>query len=199
MAGFSDAERERVRERLLDAGRDLFAQYGLRKTTVSELAERAGIATGTFYSFFDSKERLYYEIILAKSEDAFARMTAAVEAEDDPEAATRAFLKEAITIVEGDPLLCNLVYGDGRDRLLRAVPDDELDAAKDQKVALFAPHVERWQDAGLVRDGDPETLALAVQSAGFVVAHRDEFGSEAEYEAVRDALVGMVAAGLVAE
>lgn len=198
MTGFSDAERERIRERLLDAGRDLFAQYGLQKTTVSELAERAGIATGTFYSFFDSKERLYYEIILAKSEDAFARMTAAVEAEEDPEAATRAFLQEAIAIVEDDPLLRNLVYGDGRDRLLRAIPDDELAGAKDQKAALLAPYIERWQDEGVVRSGDPETLALAVQSAGFVVAHRDEFENETEYEAVRDALVDMVAAGLTA-
>jgi AcrR family transcriptional regulator len=198
MTGFSDAERERIRERLLDAGRDLFAQYGLKKTTVSELAERAGIATGTFYSFFDSKERLYYEIILARSEDAFARMTAAVEAEDDPEAATAAFLREAIAIVETDPLLGNLVYGDGRDRLLRAIPDDELDAANDRKATLLAPYVERWQEAGLVRDGDPETLALAVQSAGFVAAHRDEFENETEYEAVRDALVDVVAAGLTA-
>lgn len=196
MAGFSERERERLRDALLDAGRELFRRYGLQKTTVRELADEAGIATGTFYGFFDSKERLYYEVVLSEAEDAFARMVAAVEAERDPEAATRAFLGEAIDIVEDDPLLRDLVYGDGRQRLLRAVPDEELQATKERKVALLAPYVERWQDEGLVRAGDPETLALAVQSAGFVVAHRDEFASDDEYRAVRDALLDLVAAGL---
>ncbi|MFC3477263.1 TetR/AcrR family transcriptional regulator [Halobacterium litoreum] len=196
MAGFSDGERERIRAALLDAGSELFARYGLDKTTVGELADAAGIATGSFYTFFDSKERLYYEVLMERAEDAFARMTAAVEAADGPESGTRAFLREAIAIVEEDPLIRNLVYGNERERLLRAISDEEIEATKERKVALLAPYVERWQDEGVVRSGDPETLALAVQSAGFVVAHRDEFGSEEEYEAVRDALVDLVAAGL---
>lgn len=194
--GFSDDERRRVREALLDAGREQFARYGLAKTTVSELADAAGIATGTFYSFFDSKERLYYEVLQERAADGFAEMTAAIEAADGPEAATRAFLQTAFAVVENDPLLRNVVYGGERQRLLRVLDDDELAANRRQNVSVLAPHVADWQDAGVVRDGDPETLALAVQSVGFVVAHRDEFADDAQYEAVRDALVDIVAAGL---
>jgi len=128
MSGFGDDERERIRDALLDAGSELFARYGLDKTTVGELADSAGIATGSFYTFFDSKERLYYEVLMERAEDAFARMTATVEAADGPEEGTRAFLHEAIAIVEEDPLMRNLVYGNERERLVRAIPDDELDS-----------------------------------------------------------------------
>jgi AcrR family transcriptional regulator len=198
MSGFTDDERDRIRDALLDAGREQFARYGLDKTTVSELADAAGIATGSFYSFFDSKERLYYEVLTERGEDAFARMTAAVEAADDPEAATRAFLREAFAVVEDDPLVRTLVYGGKRERVVRALSDDELDAAREEQTALLAPYVAEWQDAALARDGDPATLALAVQSVGFVAAHRGEFANDDQYEAVRDAMVDLVAAGLTA-
>ncbi|RLE27205.1 TetR/AcrR family transcriptional regulator, partial [Candidatus Acetothermia bacterium] len=64
---FTDAERERIRERLLAVGRELFARYGLRKTTVEELARASGIAKGTFYLFFPSKEALYAEVLLREA------------------------------------------------------------------------------------------------------------------------------------
>lgn len=37
-------------------GYDLIREVGLKKMKVSMIAERADIATGTFYHFFDSKE-----------------------------------------------------------------------------------------------------------------------------------------------
>jgi AcrR family transcriptional regulator len=44
------------------AGKKHFQRYGLRKTNVEELARAAGIAKGTFYHFFASKEDLCMEI-----------------------------------------------------------------------------------------------------------------------------------------
>jgi AcrR family transcriptional regulator len=63
MKGFSDEERDRIRETLMDDGRDLFERYGLQKTTIADLTDAAGIADSTFYRFFDSKEELYFEIL----------------------------------------------------------------------------------------------------------------------------------------
>ena len=62
---FSEEEKARIRERLLEAGRKRFTRYGLKKTTIEELAGAARIAKGSFYLFFDSKEELY----VARSEE----------------------------------------------------------------------------------------------------------------------------------
>ena len=63
---FTDEERERIHEKLLNAGRSCFARYGLKKTTIDDLVKLAGIAKSSFYLFFESKEALYMEILLAE-------------------------------------------------------------------------------------------------------------------------------------
>ena len=56
----SAAERSRnqTRSRLLAAGRSLFAERGLHGVTTHDLAERAGVAAGTFYLHFRDKREL---------------------------------------------------------------------------------------------------------------------------------------------
>jgi len=48
---FTDPERDAIRARLMDAGRELFARRGIRATTVEQLARAAGISKGAFYLF----------------------------------------------------------------------------------------------------------------------------------------------------
>ena len=57
----SAAERSRAqtRERLLDAGRRLFAERGIHGTTTHDIAAAAGVAAGTFYLHFADKADLF--------------------------------------------------------------------------------------------------------------------------------------------
>ncbi|HHL40250.1 MAG TPA: TetR/AcrR family transcriptional regulator [Deltaproteobacteria bacterium] len=51
------AEREDgKREAILEAARSLVFHYGYRKTTMQDIARRAGVAVGTIYAFFSGKE-----------------------------------------------------------------------------------------------------------------------------------------------
>ena len=56
-----EPKRARGRERvaaLLDAGASLFVEKGYDRTTMTEIAERAGAAIGSLYQFFPSKQAL---------------------------------------------------------------------------------------------------------------------------------------------
>ncbi len=53
-----------ARERILAAAMELFARKGFDRTTVDEIVNKAGIAKGTFYIYFKSKEDLIKEIAL---------------------------------------------------------------------------------------------------------------------------------------
>ena len=55
-ANFTEEQKLEIREKLLTVGYQLIREMGLKKMKVSIIAERSGIATGTFYHFFDSKE-----------------------------------------------------------------------------------------------------------------------------------------------
>ena len=50
------------RDRLLDAARDLVAEGGFAAASVAQVAERAGVATGTVYRHFPSKADLLCEV-----------------------------------------------------------------------------------------------------------------------------------------
>ena len=52
------ASRGDKRERILDAAVRVFARKGFHATRVSEVAKAAGVADGTIYLYFDSKEHL---------------------------------------------------------------------------------------------------------------------------------------------
>ncbi len=63
MPRFSDTEKEMIREKLLREGERLFVAHGVKKVTVDDLVQAAGIAKGSFYAFYTNKEHLYMDII----------------------------------------------------------------------------------------------------------------------------------------
>jgi AcrR family transcriptional regulator len=52
-----------TRKRIIEAGEALFAKKGFHKTNALEIAARAGVATGSFYSYFNNKKEVLIEVI----------------------------------------------------------------------------------------------------------------------------------------
>lgn len=48
---------------ILSAARKVFAEKGYREATMDEMAEAAGVAKGTLYSYFPSKEEVYVAVL----------------------------------------------------------------------------------------------------------------------------------------
>lgn len=62
MPRFGDNEKGIIRQRLMSEGERLFTAFGLKKVSIDELVQAVGIAKGSFYSFYQSKEHLYMDI-----------------------------------------------------------------------------------------------------------------------------------------
>lgn len=56
-------EKARNKQMLLDKGRALVYQYGIKKVSVDDVVASAGIAKGAFYHYFSSKDDFIYEIV----------------------------------------------------------------------------------------------------------------------------------------
>lgn len=196
MRGFSDEERERIRASLKEAGRELFARYGLGKTTVAELTEPVGIGTSTFYQFYDSKDDLY-RAILEDEEAAIAERIVgrSFEKYDGPREAIAAFLDASFEEIESNQLVERILLEDELDRLEAQYSDAEKEAEREEELSLIRPYIERWQAEGRVREGDPDAIAGALRATVFLTLHREDIGEH--YPAVRDQLVEIVADGIV--
>ena len=59
---------------LLSAARSVFARRGFRKATIDDIAREAGVAKGTVYLYFDSKQQIYLEALRFGIESLVAEM-----------------------------------------------------------------------------------------------------------------------------
>ncbi|CRK50306.1 HTH-type transcriptional repressor KstR2 [Rhodococcus sp. RD6.2] len=67
------------RAELLDLAAALFAERGTRATTVRDIADAAGILSGSLYHHFDSKESMVDEILRGFLDDLFGRYSVITE------------------------------------------------------------------------------------------------------------------------
>jgi AcrR family transcriptional regulator len=52
-----------TRRRLLDAAEQVFGDLGFHDASIVKVADAAGVATGTFYLYFDSKRAIFDELV----------------------------------------------------------------------------------------------------------------------------------------
>lgn len=62
----------RTRKLLLDAARKVFERDGFVAARITDIADLAGVAHGTFYTYFDSKEKIFMELIERVREEMLA-------------------------------------------------------------------------------------------------------------------------------
>ena len=147
------------RTQLLAAAREVLAEHGYERTTVSSIATRASVAQGTFYLYFPSKEALPG----ALSEQLAAEMGVAAErAADGPDLTNGLERLAQESFVVGEAF---------RDILLVANRGIELCADYEAWSRLTAPWREgierflrRYQKAGDVsQDLDVENTAMVMR------------------------------------
>jgi TetR/AcrR family transcriptional regulator, cholesterol catabolism regulator len=71
------------RSELLDIAAGLFAEKGFKNTTVRDIADAAGILSGSLYHHFDSKEAMVDEILSTFQEELFGRYDEVLASGDD--------------------------------------------------------------------------------------------------------------------
>jgi AcrR family transcriptional regulator len=82
------------RQELLAIAAHLFAQKGFRNTTVRDIADAAGILSGSLYHHFDSKESMVDEILSTFQEELFGQYDEILAGSDDP----RSKLERAVLV-----------------------------------------------------------------------------------------------------
>lgn len=175
--GFTEAERETIREQLKASAWACAGAPGMRKTTVEELCQSAGISKGAFYSFYDSKEMLFFEIM----EECHTRMYGAARAV----LISRAELPPEKRLAEAVLTACNALTESGlvdffeNDLvyLLRKIPPDVLLAHYSSDDA----HIRDLLTALGIWDKEPQELMLAVVRALLLtLSHQRQIGPSFE-------------------
>jgi TetR/AcrR family fatty acid metabolism transcriptional regulator len=150
------------RARILDGALRVFAAKGFYNTRVSEVAKEAGVADGTIYNYFKSKD----DLLISLFEDRMARILSRLEAElkGDVEARIRRYIELHLSMAEVDPELAEFVTVELRqsDKFLR-----EYDNPKFQEyLRVLSSLIEQGQAQGVFRRGlEARLMARAIFGA----------------------------------
>lgn len=79
-----------TRWEILRHAEELFGHYGLKKTTMADIAERTGMSPGNLYRYFRNKHAIAIAVLEQFFRQAEAEMAAALIGVEDPEARIRA-------------------------------------------------------------------------------------------------------------
>jgi AcrR family transcriptional regulator len=144
-----------TRQRLIRAALELFATRGYHDTTTAQIAKKAGVAEGTIYRHFASKQQLVNELYRAAQRWATKVVQ---EASADGGGARTQLAAVAHALLEGaarDPNVVKLGLLDS----LGAILDEESHRAERELYAAIERLVADGKAQGTVRPGAVEVWA----------------------------------------
>lgn len=151
------------RRQILKAAKGVFAEAGYHGASINAIIERAQIARGTFYLYFESKSAVFDSILDQALADLRARIKR-IEVEDAKAPAPQVQLREQVVAtlqyIVSDRPLAMLLLSAGH------TPDAEASERLDQFYAevrdLLRRALETGMEIGLLRPCEPELSAAAM-------------------------------------
>ena len=78
---FTTEEKEVIRKKLHKVAKECLQRYGVKKTTVDQMAAMVDISKGSFYNFYSSKEMLFFAVLEEYQIDVMDRLTEQLDME----------------------------------------------------------------------------------------------------------------------
>lgn len=143
------ARRQKRAQRILDAASALILRWGYNKTTIDDIARQAGVAKGTIYLHWNTREELFGALMkrerVALGEDLVQRIAG------DPAGATlRGMLKHAALALMQRPLMKAVLMRD-MEVIGKLAHGEHSSATYAERLAGFTTYLEFLREHELVR------------------------------------------------
>lgn len=168
-------EERTQRERIYDAALECFERAGVRRTTMDDVAQAAGVSRPAIYYYYDSKQALIIEVVLRQIAAAHRKVDREVRSRHQGIEAVLAAIWWGIKDASDNPYTKLLTAPDG-ERLTAAALQSE--AAMEVEHAFWGPLLEDARQRGELRTdvGTDELIRLILFAQFSVVTHGTRFG-----------------------
>lgn len=160
------ARGRRTRDKLLRASESLFGARGFHGTSVVDITRTAGVAQGTFYLYFESKEEVFRQLVRDLSHQLRRALARAVSGATDRLEIEELGVREFVRFSAEHRDLYHIV---SESQFI----DPELFRWYYERLAAgYTLGLERAMERGEVRRTDPETLAYCLMGASHFLGIR---------------------------
>lgn len=193
---FSEAEKVDIRKLLITKGRELFGVKGLRKTTVEDITSEVGIAQGSFYAFFDSKEELYFEVLEIEERAIWESLRSHLGGIRLDRKGFKQFLSASLDLIHENPFIRDLVQNDSYSKLLGKVPESKMSAHLAEERSILLESLGSYQREGTMKKVKPRVLAGLFHALFLLYLHREDIGVDI-FKDVVDLMLDLTSDGLI--
>ena len=153
--------------RILDAARASIVDLGWKRTTLTEVARRAGLSRMTVYRRYPDAVAIYADLM---SREWASPAPSDINAARTSAADIAALLADNVARLRRDPLFKRLIELDPE--LLLPYLTERRGRTQQAAIALLVPLIERGQKDGTIRPGAAELLARSIllTAQGFLVS-----------------------------
>jgi AcrR family transcriptional regulator len=185
------ARGQRTLRAILDAAAAEFGEKGFHDGSISGITRRAGVALGSFYTYFDSKDEVFRALVRDMSDQVREHVAPAIRAAPEQSAAERAGLQTFIEFVRSHKEIYRII--------------DESEFVDPESFRLhyattadrIAARLKAAAERGEVRADVSEVHAWAIMGMNVFLGLRyGVWGEELTPEAVADTVAAMLARGL---
>ena len=201
----SDEDKSQRRDEIMAAAKEVFARKGFHATTIADIAKQAGLAYGSIYWYFDSKDELFHALMAVEEGALRSHVAAALaalsgQAENvGQEATLRASLQSSVQATleffEADKATVKLLFRDAY--ALGERFEKHLGGIYERFIDDIETFVVAAQERGEVVPAPPRMVAYTLAALVGQLAHRrlstDDDVTAAQ---VADFVVGLVFDGL---
>jgi TetR/AcrR family transcriptional regulator, transcriptional repressor for nem operon len=142
------------RERLIGGARGLFHEQGVHRTTLAEIAERAGVPVGNVYYYFKTKDELVEAVITSYKEEA-AALVESFELRKTPQARLKALVRNWLEMRD-------IVAEHGCPMGTLCAELDKIDSDLDRDAAEVMHTIIDWAEGQFRQLGRRDARDLAV-------------------------------------
>jgi AcrR family transcriptional regulator len=182
---------------IIEAATECFSDKGYHSTGVSDIIARAGIARGTFYLYFQSKNEIF-QSILDEFTLLLAKQVKTIElcGNKSPAAQMRENVARIVDVVTSRPALSKIIFNEAVG--LDEATQDRLRLFYKRLLDIIQSSIRRGVSFGIVRDVDERVASCVILgSIREVVVQNTVFGNtRIGRKAMIDGLLDVIVGGL---
>jgi AcrR family transcriptional regulator len=187
------------RDELLDLAATMFAERGLRATTVRDIADSAGILSGSLYHHFKSKEQMVEEVLRDFLDWLFTRYQELVDTETDPLARVSGLFMTSFEAIEHRHAQV-VIYQDEAKRLSSLPQFDFVDQRNREQRRMWVEVLKQGVAQGCFRpDLDVDLVYRFIRDTTWVSVRWYQPGGPLTAEQVGRQYLAIVLGGITKE
>jgi AcrR family transcriptional regulator len=170
----SKEDKSKRRDEIMAAAKKVFARNGFHATTISHIAKEAGLAYGSVYWYFDSKDELFHALMSAEGDGLRTHIATALAASGQRPEKNRDSLRVTVQAVleffEADKAVTKLLLRDAS--ALGDQFEKHLGSIYERFIDDIEKHMIVAQQRGTVINAPPRMLAFSLAALIGQLAHR---------------------------